>query len=197
MPLAHGSSQATISKNISEMSQAGHPHDQAVAAALNIARSGKASGGIPKPLTNSDVVDRSASDSRAHIGPIHAAVSGRTDHLNMHVPAGSYVIPADIVSSLGEGNTDAGHDVLDSFCHDHNYRLDSSEYGRRKWRANQDETLAPIVAAGGEYVIPPSVVTSIGGGDIDYGHSLLDNFVVLARHDLIKTLKKLPPPKKD
>ena len=189
MTLAHGSSQATISKNISEMSQAGHPHDQAVAAALNIARSGKASGGIPKPLTNSDVTDRSARDPRAHIGPIHAAVAGRTDHLNMHVPAGSYVIPADIVSSLGEGNTDAGHDVLDNLCHDHcgNDHANSAEH----------TNLAPIVAAGGEYVIPPSVVTSIGGGDIDYGHSLLDDFVVLARHDLIKTLKKLPPPKKD
>ena len=45
MPLKHGSSQATISKNISEMSRSGYPHDQAVAAALNIARSGKAHGG--------------------------------------------------------------------------------------------------------------------------------------------------------
>lgn len=171
------------------MSHAGHPHDQAVAAALNIARSGKASGGIPKPLTNSDVVDRSASDSRAHIGPIHAAVAGRTDHLNMHVPAGSYVIPADIVSSLGEGNTDAGHDVLDSLCHDHR--------GTEHANSTDHSSLAPIVAAGGEYVIPPSVVASIGGGDIDYGHNLLDGFVVLARHDLIKTLQKLPGPKKD
>jgi hypothetical protein len=189
MPLAHGSSQATISKNISEMSQAGHPHDQAVAAALNVARSKKASGGIPDPLTNSDVPDRAAHDSRAHVGPIHAAVAGRTDHLNMHVPAGSYVIPADIVSSLGEGNTDAGHDVLDSLCHDHrgNDHANSAEH----------TNLAPIVAAGGEYVIPPSVVTSIGGGDIDHGHNLLDDCVVLARKDLIKTLSKLPGPKKD
>jgi len=198
MPLAHGSSQATISKNISEMSRAGHPHDQAVAAALNIARSGKATGGIPKPLTNSDVSDSSARDSRAHVGPIHAAVAGRTDHLNMHVPAGSYVIPADIVSSLGEGNTDAGHDVFDSLCHDHKNTFKLNMMGHNGGpRLEQNASLAPIVAAGGEYVIPPSVVTSLGGGGIDYGHRLLDDFVVLARHDLIKTLKKLPPPKKD
>jgi hypothetical protein len=53
------------------------------------------------------------------------------------------------------------------------------------------------VAAGGEYAIPPSVVASLGGGDITRGHDLLDNFVVLARKDLIKTLQKLPGPKKD
>jgi hypothetical protein len=61
----------------------------------------------------------------------------------------------------------------------------------------QRASLAPIVAAGGEYVIPPSVVRSLGGGDMNSGHNLLDGFVVLARKELIKTLKKLPPPKKD
>jgi hypothetical protein len=40
-------------------------------------------------------------------------------------------------------------------------------------------------------------VRSLGGGDIDRGHNLLDDFVVMARKDLIKTLSKLPGPKKD
>jgi hypothetical protein len=47
-----------------------------------------------------------------HVGPIHSHVSGRTDHLNMHVPSGSYVLPADVVSSHGEGNTQAGFKVM-------------------------------------------------------------------------------------
>jgi len=196
MPLAHGKSQKTISSNIREMMHSGHPQDQAIAAALNVARSKKASGGdIPDPLTNADVSDRAAHDSRVHIGPIHAAVAGRTDHLNMHVPAGSYVIPADIVSALGEGNTDAGLDVLDSLCHDHN--SNSGNMRSKSDKNSNDRSLAPIVAAGGEYVIPPSVVTSLGSGDIDDGHNLLDDFVVLARKDLIKTLSKLPGPRKD
>lgn len=196
MPLQKGASPATISANIKEMLANKHPQDQAIAAALNVARSKKASGGdIPDPLTNSDVSDRAAHDSRVHVGPIHAAVAGRTDHLNMHVPAGSYVIPADIVSALGEGNTDAGLDVLDSLCHDHN--SNSGNMRSKSDKNSNDGSLAPIVAAGGEYVIPPSVVTSIGGGDIDHGHNLLDDFVILARKDLIKTLSKLPGPKKD
>jgi hypothetical protein len=55
----------------------------------------------------------------------------------------------------------------------------------------------PIVAAGGEYVIPPEVVTAIGDGDIDLGHTELDSFVKTMRKRLIDTLKKLPGPKKN
>lgn len=38
MPLEKGKSQKVIGKNIEEMQEAGHPHKQAVAAALNQAR---------------------------------------------------------------------------------------------------------------------------------------------------------------
>lgn len=41
MPLHKGSSQAVISRNISEMEHSGHPHDQSVAAALSNARKSK------------------------------------------------------------------------------------------------------------------------------------------------------------
>jgi hypothetical protein len=55
----------------------------------------------------------------------------------------------------------------------------------------------PIVAAGGEYVIPPEDVVHIGGGDLDYGHKVLDAFVKKMRQKTIKTLQSLPGPKKD
>jgi hypothetical protein len=189
MPLAHGKSQKTISGNISEMIKAGHPQNQAIAAALNVARkSHKANGGIADPVKNNFAAPE-GQDQKVHIGPIHAPVAGRTDHLNMHVPSGAYVIPADIVSSFGEGNTEAGLKVFDDWV---------SELGRKTNEPSYEpDKITPIVAAGGEYVIPPNIVRVYGDGDIDLGHSELDKFVVLARKNLIQELKKLPPPKKD
>jgi len=175
MPLKHGSSQSTISKNISEMVHSGHPHDQAIAAALNIARSAKAVGGQSGKGKN--VV---------HVGPIHSPVAGRTDHLPMHVPAGAYVIPAEEVGFLGEGNTLNGFKNITEWVekyHDHTF-------------TNAGDPV-PIVAAGGEYVIPPHAVYGIGEGNLDKGHRILDEYVKKLRQKHIKTLQKLPPPKRD
>ena len=52
MPLKRGKSQKTISSNISEMIHAGHPRDQAIAAALNIARKKAAEGGMRLGVAN-------------------------------------------------------------------------------------------------------------------------------------------------
>jgi hypothetical protein len=54
----------------------------------------------------------------------------------------------------------------------------------------------PIIAAGGEFVIPPEKVREIGGGDIDKGHRVLDAWVLSTRKKHISTLKGLKPPKK-
>ena len=36
-----------------------------------------------------------------------------------------------------------------------------------------------------------------GGGDLSTGHRVLDEFVKRMRAETVKTLKNLPPPKKD
>lgn len=216
MPLAKGKSQATISKNISEMIHAGHPRNVAIAAALNTARKTRADGG--------HLVDGGYSQTITHEGPIHSAVSGRTDHLPMHVDSGSYVLPADIVSAYGEGNTNAGFRIMrrlfagepygggarpyEGGAHPYNapvnepYDQTQSPYNeviqnRASGGPVHDGAKVPIVAAGGEYVLSPEQVTEIGQGDINLGHRILDEFVLRSRKELIHTLKNLAPPKKN
>jgi len=207
MPLAHGKSQKTISHNISEMVHAGHPQDQAIAAALNTARYTKAGGG-PMDTRSIPSVEYAKPVHMTHTGPIHSPVAGRTDHLPMNVKAGSYVIPADIIGAMGEGNTMAGFKIARRMfssapyfnTQKQPYTEAAQPYAEGKpytGRAEGGETLVEIVAAGGEYVISPEDVTRLGGGDIDHGHDILDHFVTGYRKKTIDTLKKLPGPKRD
>ena len=194
MPLAAGHSKATISGNIREMVHAGHPQKQAVAAALRTARQTRAHGG---------------SVTKIHVGPIHSPVAGRTDHLPIHVPHGAYVLPADIISGMGEGNTMAGFKVAKDI-------FGQSFYGGKKpgagapyggsgmpygvsapHKAHGGATGVGIIAAGGEYVIHPDDVIRLGHGSLDDGHRVLDEFVKRFRAHTVKTLKKLPGPKRD
>jgi hypothetical protein len=150
-----------------------------------------------------------------HAGPIHSSVAGRTDHLPMHVPSGSYVIPADIVSGMGEGNTAAGFKHLKRMFSgtprgqgEHPYGQAGGPYGSGQGVYGQGKgpygmkdggsaSSVPIVAAGGEHVLTPDEVREAGGGDLDTGHKVLDAFVLRMRKELIHTLKHLAPPKKD
>ena len=160
-----------------------------------------------------------------HAGPIHSPVAGRTDHLPMNVKSGSYVIPADIISAMGEGNTMAGFEVAKSIFEQPLYGQKEIEAGNPYDQTDAPYNVAPglpysqgklpyggpepekasggptgsvpIVAAGGEYVIHPKDVTRIGEGSMDDGHKILDEFVKQMRAKTVKTLQKLPGPKKD
>lgn len=175
---------------------------------------------IPKPP-----MPLGGKTTKVHVGPIHSAVAGRTDHLPMHVPSGAYVIPADIISAMGEGNTNAGFKVAKSIFSQPfygtqgagkgmPYKQGAMPYGGHKGmpygasaapygqpmpgKATGGSTgEVPIVAAGGEYVIHPDDVARLGHGSLDDGHRILDEFVKGFRAKTIKTLKNLPGPKRD
>lgn len=193
MPLKKGSSQKTVSSNISELVHSGRPQKQAIAIALNTARDSKrmhrAFGGHTPSFMSAPIVKKPKS-VKPHVGPIHSPVAGRTDHLPMHVPSGSYVIPADIVSAMGEGNTMAGFKVV--------RQMFKGLPGAQAFAAGgYTGEMVPIVAAGGEYVITPQEVEAIGQGDLDRGHKALDSFIKKMRAKTVQTLKNLPGPKKD
>ena len=181
-------------------------------------------GGGPMGMASGGFADKGSPAGKVHHGAIRSSVAGRTDHLPIHVPSGAYVIPADIISGMGEGNTDAGFKVAKSIFSQPMYgagakapaygaaptpyaenpnmayeqKLDAP-YGMDMpaKAAGGEADAAPIVAAGGEYVIHPEDVRRLGGGDLDAGHRELDRFVKMYRKHLIDTLKKLPGPKKD
>lgn len=174
---------------------------------------GKASGGS---VSHFDP-ERSSAYGLARQGMIKSSVPGRTDKINMNVPGGSYVIPADIVSALGEGNSMAGSNILSKMFASNPYGANKGPYGMnlprakagtarigtrkssltkiRKFAEGGSANPAPIVVAGGEYTILPETVAHLGGGDIDLGHDILDSFIKQVREKNIQTLKGLKPPK--
>ena len=181
-----------------------------------IKRSKHAHGGapdaIPSAVKKSEVGpvsyfgNKPAASEKIHVGPIHSPVAGRTDHLPVHVPSGSYVIPADIISAMGEGNTMAGFKVANTiFSKIPNMQGmpgADAQLGLPSKKAAGGETASmgspvPVVVAGGEYVISPEDVTHMGEGDLDAGHRVLDSFVLKMRKKTVDTLKKLPAPKKN
>lgn len=60
--------------------------------------------------------------------------------------------------------------------------------------------VVPVRLSGGEYVINPWYVEAIGrkfGGDIEFGHDVLDDLMLKLRAKFKKDIAKLPPPKRD
>jgi hypothetical protein len=161
------------------------PIKNSIAQAIGVrkpSRRRRAEGGPPSPMPPPGA----SSSDKVHVGPIHSPVAGRTDHLPMHVASGSYVIPADIISAMGEGNTMAG------------FRIAQKIFARSASRAQGGAVDAvPIVAAGGEYVIGPEDVAVLGGGNLDAGHAELDDFIKKYRAQTVRTLATLPGPKRD
>jgi len=143
-------------------------------------------------------------------GMIDSSIPGRTDKIPMRLRPGSYVLPADIPSALGEGNSKAGAEILKKMfthsayglppphVHSHEFHYPHNlnmHFSRHKAHGGKTDDHVPIIAAGGEYIIHPDVVKAVGGGDLSKGHKVLDKFVIHTRKQHIKTLRKLKPPK--
>ena len=129
-------------------------------------------------------------------GFIATDVPGRTDKHYVTVKEGSYVLPADHVSALGQNNSIAGAKVVkDMFSHGTRYgpRLKIPAFATGGGIQERDGV--PVVVAGGEIILPPDIVRRIGNGDLQKGHSILDKWVLATRKKHISKLKSLKPPK--
>ncbi len=116
-------------------------------------------------------------------GPIHGASPGRGDGLQMRLPRGAYVLPADVVSSHGQGNTLAGA-----------ANISRSLHSLPKFARGGKVDPVTVAVSGGEYAIHPNHVAALGGGSLARGHALLDRFVHSERAKSARTEQSLPAP---
>lgn len=239
MPLAAGASRGIVSGNIRELVASGRPQRQAVAIALSNARRHPhyARGGIIG-YDDGGTID----DTATHGGPgavgggivaqpepqhyagggtvgfLHSSIPGRTDQIHASPPSGSFVVPADIVSGIGEGNSNAGAALLWKALNTGPYapppikkagsigipapppRFSGQVLapGAKRGGRQQDNEgqPTPILAAGGEFIIPPDRVRVFGGGNLTRGHDALDAWVVSKRKEIAHKMLKLKGPKR-
>lgn len=150
--------------------------------------------------------ERREENSQPGTGFLNSSVAGRTDRLPVAVAADSYVIPADVVSGVGQGNSLSGARLLNEAlktgpwgtainhvgAHSNAPRPPKPEYDKKGGTTHH----MPIMVAGGEYTVPPEVVKRLGGGDKTKGHRLLDEMVKRVRAHTLKTIRTLPKPKR-
>jgi hypothetical protein len=151
-----------------------------------------------------------------HSGFIPGTGGGRADTVPMGVKRQSYVVPSDVVSGLGGGNSAAGAAALNKLFGQGPYGAAIPKIGRapkpsfikpaktaksirqRFADGGMEEAEGPvadIVASHGEYVLSPAALIA-KFGDVDKAHDILDAFVKHVRAKTIKKLKSLPGPKK-
>lgn len=151
---------------------------------------------------------RSADQGGGATGYLHGATSGRGDAILTTAPSGSYVIPADVIAGLGEGNSLAGANVMQKIISTGPGGIPLPRTGGRNTiprppplprdakggavPGQREQT--PVALSHGEFVVPPEHVAHWGGGDEKKGHAIFDRFVSEMRKQIIKTMQKLPGP---
>ena len=186
-----------------------------------------ADGGVPSQFRREMApydVRQNAPSLNHPTGLVASATPGRKDVVPLSVASGSYVVPADVVSGISEGNTLAGAGHLEAAMHTGPGGIPLSPMHARstiphppsvahlasggmaggkmprmvhphEWANRQVPDGIPVMVAGGEYILGPDDVKHIGDGDITRGHDKLDQFVLHARSKSLRATAKLPGPK--
>lgn len=120
-------------------------------------------------------------------GPLLGSTPGRADKLPVDVEDGAYVLPADCVSALGDGNSLAGHAAIE-------HMVSQLPHAKSNGGKASSGKSVPCMLSDGEHLLSRETVEQIGGGDYEKGKRVLDHFVTHVRHQTIRKLSKLPPP---
>lgn len=184
-----------------------------------------AGGDVPGVQSDTSMLMRREAGETFHqSGLLNSAGPGRTDTIHTNVPAGAYVIPADVVSGLGESNTLAGSAVIDKMFSTSPYGVKAPHLrsGRGAPTASAPHPVSPdsepasvdthFINSAGAYAKGGNVgdkapVVVAGGetvlspqqiitkfGSLKKGHKILDHWVVMMRQKHIKDLKGLANP---
>ncbi len=202
MPLQHSSSPQAFKSNVRTlMHEVGaSPHVQSPQQALAIAYAtqrraghhadggqvaGFALGGAPAPWQI-----RNEARSMMHTGPILSTVPGRTDRHNMSVPSGSYVMPAQAISHLGQSNTLAGARLVSQMFGLGPYGSPAGKVVHGAGAPRAPKPMSPLAAGGstdsggarGDDIGAPVDVVTAGGE------------VVIPPENLIQKFREMMPP---
>lgn len=211
MPLIQSDSREAVSENIRRELAAGKPEAQSIAIALNTARrAGHAHGGsttlgtsikptkdirshldfggVPSPPWYArEEARQDLQSGNSSYGLVGSSVAGRTDRHNVDVPAGTYVLPADVVAGVGQDNNLAGAGFIHQMLTSGPYGTQLPRGGRAgigipspppAYREPSGPTMAkggsagvghnggpplekstvPVVIAGGEFLIDPDTI---------------------------------------
>jgi len=188
--------------------------------------SGYAQGGIPTSAEMAPwYVRHAVSEMNAPSGLVHTAGAGRTDNVPLSVAAGSHVIPADVMSGLGQGNTLAGAHAMSMAVgsgpggislprgpvHSTIPRPPSltgqhfARGGDPQWEGHPIKvvrgSVSPehggikCVVAGGEWILSPDEVNRVTYQG-KKGHDAVDAWILDRRRETVKKTKALPGPVK-
>ena len=170
------------------------------------------------PAQGSPWWTRSEARGADNTGYLHGPTMGRADAIETTAPGGSHVIPADVISGLGEGNSLAGARVMQGILDSGPHGIPQARLGRGpglprppsgtrmpQFQAEGGATQmraggvhgsgqTPVALSHGEFVISPEHVSAWGHGDPELGHRVWDRWIVETRKKLIEKQKKLPTP---
>lgn len=131
--------------------------------------------------------------SRSATGALRGTGSGRADNVMLNVRSGSHVIPADVVSAIGKGNSLSGHSLLEKAFPGSSSR---SLRGKRLSKmAMKSGGTVPVAASDGEFIVSPEDVSDVGNGDAKVGHSLLNQFIKDIRDRTVNSIINMGEPK--